>query len=140
MPFDATFRVQDLTNSIEKAKGVVSAIADVIEAQYVATSYSDILGVATEDYIPNAGYLATVDETGTEATPIVGDINDVSLDAKFIGVYATTGQAYSLGDFVTFDDGTAIKMYKANQTIGDPAGAFDLTEWDTVSNLTFVSI
>lgn len=138
--FDHTFRVSELTDAIQAATGVVNAVADVAEAKSVATSYLDILAVATEDYTSNAGYLITVDETGSESSPVAGDINDVSLDANFIGVYATTGQAYSSGDFVTFDDGTAIIMFKANTAISAPAGAFNPTEWDSVSSITYISI
>ena len=140
LPFDAQFRVQDLVDSIQGAIGVVNVIADVVEASHGVVAYVDILAVQTETYAPNAGYLATVDESGSETTPVLGDLNDVSLDANFIGVYATTGQAYSSGDFVTFNDGNAIKFFKANQTIADPAGAFDDTEWDVVSYITYVSV
>ncbi len=140
LPFDAQFRVQNLIDSIQGATGVVNAIADVVEASHGVVAYVDILAVQTETYSPNAGYLATVDETGTETTPVIGDLNDVSLDSDFIGVYATTGQAYSTNDFVTFNDGNAIKFFKANQSIGAPAGAFDLTEWDSISYITYVSI
>ncbi len=136
LEFDATFRVQSLTDFIQAAQGVVSATVDVCEAQHGAISYTLILDVNTETYIPNSGYLQTVDETGTEATPVAGDVNIVADDPNFIGVYATTGQAYSSGDFVLFTNA----MYKANTAISAPAGSFDDTEWDTVSNLTFVSI
>lgn len=140
LPFDGTFRVQDLTDAIQGAVGVVNAIADVCEASFGAVPYVDILAVNTEDYVPNSGYLATVTEAGSETVPIVGDINDVSLNAKFKGVYNGTGVTYLEDDFVTFNDGNAIKMYKANTDLPTPnAGTFDLTKWETVSNLTFVS-
>ena len=140
LPFDALFRVQNLIDSIQGATGVVNVIADTVEASHGVVVYTDVLAVQTETYTPNAGYLATVDETGSESAPVIGDINDVSLDDDFIGVYATTGQAYSTNDFVSFNDGNAIKFYKANQNISADAGTFDTSEWDVVASITYVSV
>ena len=129
LPFDATFRVQDLTDAIQLALGVVNAVADVVEAKFAATSFSDILLVTNESYIPNAGYLATVDETGTEAVPVQGDINVLTpLD------YDDTSTSYAIGDFARFNG----IVFKSN-AVQSP-GAFDPAKWDTVSNLTFISI
>jgi len=139
LPFDSTFRVQDLTAAIQGATGVVNVVADVIEARTIATSYVDILIVQTEDYLANSGYLATVDSSGTEAAPVVGNVE--VLTAAQAPVYLTTGAAYTADvSLVRFDDGVIDTIYKANVNIADPAGAFDPAKWETTANLTLISI
>lgn len=131
LTFDATFRVQDLTDAIQLATGVINTVADVIETKFAVISYENILAVVTEDYVPNAGYLATVDETGTETVPVLGDINIIStLD------YDDTGTSYAVGDFSRFKG----IVFKSNAIQNAPAGAFDTNKWDTISNLTLISI
>lgn len=135
LPFDSTFRVLELTDAIQAARGVINAVADVVDAQFGALPFVSILDVPTEIYLPNAGYLATVDETGSQ-----GDIKVLALPLP-VGVNITDydtakSPEYVTGDFVLFQ-GIA---YKANSDSTDPAGTFDPTIWDTVANLTFISI
>lgn len=133
LPFDNIFRVLDLTDAVQAAQGVVNAVCDVAEATHGALAYTLILDDIEQDYLPNAGYLASVDETGSETTPVFGDINVLTpLDHSASTVYA-------VGDFVRFNDGGSNIVYKCNVII-DPGEAFDATKFDTVSNLTFISI
>ncbi len=131
LPFDSTFRVQDLTDAIQLARGVVNAVADVVEAKFGLLDFTDILTVPTEVYLPNAGYLVTVDETEAPAPirvlalPPPDGVTIVPYDGSL---------TYLTGDFRTFE-GIA---FKANVDIPVPE-AFDPTKWDTVSNLTFIS-
>lgn len=131
LTFDATYRVQDNVDAIQKATGVINVVTDVIEAKYTAISFTNILAVVTEDYIPNAGYLATVDETGTESVPVLGDINIISTSD-----YDDTGTSYIVGDFSRFEG----IVFKSNAIQNAPAGVFDTNKWDKVSNLTLISI
>lgn len=122
LPFDSTFRVQDLTDAIQAARGVVNAVADVIETKYGTLNYEDILAVTTETYLPNAGYLIT------DPSPIVVLIPD--------DYDSTQSPAYSIGAQVRYNG----IVYEAIEVSADPAGIFDLTKWKTVSNLTFITI
>jgi len=127
LPFDGIFKVQDLTDAIQAARGVVNAVADVVEARDAIATYTDILFINTESYNPAAGYFATVDETGSESSPVYGNINVITpadYDATVL---------YSLGDF-TRQNGI---VYKANTNLGPEA--FNSSKWDTVSNITFIS-
>ncbi len=128
LPFDSEFRVQDLTDAIQVARGVINAVADVVEAAFGAVPFTDILANITETYLPNAGYLATVDETGTEAAPVLGDINVLTPD-DYDGTIT-----YVIGSFARFEG----IVFKSNVAIIVPE-AFDPSKWDTVSNLTFIS-
>ncbi|KKN24449.1 hypothetical protein LCGC14_0894740 [marine sediment metagenome] len=119
LPFDSTFRVQDQTDAIQAARGVVNAVADVVEAKFGTLSFSDILAVITETYLPNAGYLVT------DPSPIVV-LTPADYDSSL---------TYVIGDQVRFEG----IVYEANVNIGVPE-AFDPTKWDTISNLTFISI
>ena len=128
LPFDGLFRVQDLTDAIQAARGVVNAVADVVEASDAVAGYTDILGINTETYNPFSGHMATVNETGSESSPVYGSIpilNAATYDSTI---------TYSSGDFVVFNGIT----YKSNTAIGTPE-AFDSAKWDTVSNLTFIA-
>jgi len=121
LPFDSTFRVQDLTDAIQLARGVVNAIADVVEAQFGALDFDDILAVTTEIYLPNAGYLIT------DPSPIV-----VLTPAEYDG-----SLTFGIGDQVRFEG----KVFEANQAVGTGESPTTNPEkWDTVSNLTFISI
>lgn len=128
LPFDSAFRVQDLTNAIEAARGSVNAIADVVEARDVVASYTDILLINTETFQPFAGYFVTVDETGTEAVPVPGSINVLTPADYNATIF------YVIGSFAR----QAGIVFKSNVAITVPE-AFDTTKWDTVSNLTFIS-
>lgn len=128
LPFDSAFRVQDLTNAIEAARGAKNSIADVVQARDVVATYTDILLINTETYQPFAGYFTTVDETGSEAAPVAGSIN-VLTPADYNATIP-----YLLGDFAR-QNGI---VFKSNVAIPIPE-AFDSTKWDTVSNLTFIS-
>lgn len=118
LPFDSIFRVQDLTDAIQAARGVVNAVADVVEAKFGTLDFSDILTVTTETYLPNAGYLVT------DPSPIVV-LTPADYDSSL---------TYVIGDQVRFEG----IVYEANVNIGTPE-AFDPTKWDSVSNLTFLS-
>ena len=128
LPFDGLFRVVDLTDSVQAARGVINAVADVIEASDAVVGYTDILGINTESYNPFSGHMATVDETGSETVPVYGSVPILSA-----GAYNAT-VTYGLGDFAVQGGIT----YKANVAIGVPE-AFDSTKWDTVSNITFIA-
>lgn len=131
LPFDSTFRVQDLTDAIQLARGVVNTVADVVEAKFALLDFEDILAVTTEIYLPNAGYLVTVDETGSPgsirvlALPPPDGVTIIPYDGSL---------TYFIGDFRLFE-GIA---FKALVNIPVPE-AFDPTKWETVSNLTFIS-
>ncbi len=127
LPFDSTFRVQDLTDAIQLARGVVNSVADVVAAKFALLDFEDILAVPTETYLPNAGYLVTVDETGSP-----GSINVLAITENIIPYDGSL--PYSIGDFRLFE-GVA---FKAIVNIPIPE-AFDPTKWETVSNLTFIS-
>lgn len=127
LPFDSVFRVQDLTDAIQLARGVVNAVADVIEAKFALLDFEDILAVPTEIYLPNAGYLVTVDETGSP-----GSINVLAITEGITDYDASI--PYSIGDFRLFG-GIAFKAL-VNIPVPEP---FDPTKWDTVSNITFIS-
>lgn len=122
LPFDSTFRVLELTDAIQVARGVVNAVADVVEAQFGALPFVSILDVPTEIYLPNAGYLKT------DPSPIVVLTPDDYDETK--------SPAYQIGDQVRFEG----IVYEAIIVSADPAGIFDPTKWKTVSNLTFLSI
>lgn len=127
LPFNGSFRIVDLTDAIQAARGVKNAVADTIEVRDNDTGYTDIQSINTESYLPFSGHLATVDETGTESTPVYGDIPIIGASA-----YNPT-TLHAVGVFATFEGIT----YKSNVAI-DPPEAFDPTKWDTVSNLTFI--
>lgn len=118
LPFDSTFKVMDLTDAIQAARGVVNAVADVVEAKFGTLDFSDILTVTTETYLPNAGYLVT------DPSPIVV-LTPADYDSSL---------TYVIGNQVRFEG----IVYEANVNIPVPE-AFDSTKWDTVSNLTFLS-
>lgn len=122
LPFDSTFRVLELTDAIQVARGVVNAVADVVEAQFGALPFVSILDVPTEIYLPNAGYLKT------DPSPILILTPDDYDETK--------SPAYQIGDQVRFGG----IVYEAIAISDDPAGTFDPTKWNTVSNLTFISI
>ena len=119
LPFDSTFRVQDQTDAIQAATGVVNAVADVVEAKFGTLAFSDILTVITEDYLPNAGYLVT------DPSPIVV-LTPADYDATI---------TYLIGDQRRFNG----IVFQANVNIPVPE-AFDATKWDTVSNITYISV
>lgn len=127
LPFDSTFRVQDLTDAIQLARGVINAVADVVEAKFALLDFTNILEVNTETYLPNAGYLVTVDETGSP-----GSINVLAITENIVNYDSSL--IYGIGDFRLFE-GIA---FKANVNIPVPE-PFDPTKWDSVSNLTFIS-
>lgn len=131
LPFDSTFKVMELTDAIQAARGVINAVADVIEAKFGALNFEDILAVPTEIYLPNAGYLVTVDETGSPgsirilALPPPDGVTIVEYDSSI---------AYLIGAFRLFE-GIA---FTAIVDIPTPE-PFDPTKWNTVSNLTLIS-
>lgn len=127
LPFDGAFRVQNLTDSIQGARGIVNAVADVVEARDDTAGYTDILAINTESYQPFSGHFATVDETGSESVPVYGSIPILST-----GIYDSS-LPYLLGDIITYLSIT----YKSN--VATSPEAFDSTKWDTVSNITFIS-
>ena len=127
LPFDSTFRVQDLTDAIQLARGVINAVADVVEAKFALLDFTNILEVNTETYLPNAGYLVTIDETGSP-----GSINVLAITENIVNYDSSL--IYGIGDFRLFE-GIA---FKANVNIPVPE-PFDPTKWDSVSNLTFIS-
>lgn len=131
LPFNSIFRVLELTDKIQVARGVVNAVADVVDARFGSLPFTSILDVPTEIYLPNAGYLATVDEEGT-----IGDIKVLAITENITDYNPTKSTSYLAGDFVLFQ-GIA---FKANTTSATPPGIFDTSIWDTVSNLTFISI
>jgi len=129
LPFDTTFRVQDLTDAIQAARGVVNAVADVVQTKGASiVLYTDVLAVTTETYLPVAGYMETVDETGTDAVPVAGSIN-VLIPADY-----NPNIVYTVGDFVR----QAGIVHKNKTAITVPE-AFDVTKWETVSNITFIT-
>lgn len=122
LPFDSIFRVQDLTDAVQAARGVVNAVADVVEAKFGSLSFSDILTVTTETYLPNAGYLITTPSPIVVLTPA-----DYS---------SSQSPAYPSGTFIRFEG----IVYQSNAISANPAGTFDTAIWDAVSNLTYISI
>jgi len=127
LDFNGLFVVQDLTDSIQQARGVKNAVADVVQVSDAVAGYTDVLLINTETYQPFSGHLATVDETGTESAPIYGSVPIITAAA-----YDST-ITYLLDDFVTFGG----IVYKSNVAISIPE-AFNTTKWDTVSNITFI--
>lgn len=128
LPFDSKFTVQGLTDAIQAARGSTNAVADVVQARDAVATYIDVLTINTESYQPFAGHFSTVDETGTEAVPVYGDIPILTpsdYDSTVI---------YGLGD-LSRQGGI---VYKSNVSIAVPE-AFNSTKWDTVSNITFIS-
>lgn len=119
LDFDNIFRVQDLTDAIQAARGVVNAVTDVIDTKFGALEYSNVLLVPTETFLPNAGYLIT------DPSPIV-ILTPPEYDSSL---------TYSTGDQVRFEG----IVYEAKQDIAVPE-AFDPTKWNTISNLTFISV
>ena len=121
LPFDSTFRVQDLTDAIQLARGVVNAVADVVAAKFGLLDFEDILAVNTETYLPNAGYLVT------DPSPIV-----ILIPALY-----DASLSYSITNQVRFNG----IVFEANQAVGvGESPATNPEKWDTVSNLTFISI
>jgi len=94
LDFDSIFRVQDLTDSIQAARGVVNVIADVVEAKFGLLDFTDILAVPTEIYLPNAGYLVT------EPSPIV-----ILTPALY-----SSSTAYTVGEQVRFEGSGIFKL------------------------------
>lgn len=132
LPFDTTFRVQDLTDAIQAARGVVNAVADVIEAKGSSiTAYTDIQAVSTETYQAVAGYLATTNESGTDASPVIGSIPVL-----------TAAQAPDYNATITYVVGDIIRqagiVYK-NKTAVTVPEAFTIAKWSTISNITFIT-
>ena len=120
LPFDSTFRVQDLTDAIQLARGVVNAVADVIETKFGALSFTDILTVTTETFLPNAGYLITDPSPILILTPALYDssLTYVATDqVRFEGIVFEANQAVATGESPTTNP----------------------EKWDKVSNLTFIS-
>ncbi len=120
LPFDSTFRVQDLTDAIQLARGVVNAVADVVETKFGTLSFTDILAVTTETFLPNAGYLITDPSPILILTPALYDssLTYVATDqVRFNGIVFEANQAVSTGE----------------------SPATNPEKWDTVSNLTFIS-
>lgn len=120
LPFDSTFRVQDLTDAIQLARGVINAVADVVEAKFALLDFTNILEVNTETYLPNAGYLIT------DPSPILVLTPDLYL----------ASQTYSIGNQVIFEG----IVFEANQAVGTgESPSTNPEKWNTVSNLTFIS-
>ena len=120
LDFDSIFRVQDLTDSIQLARGVVNVIADVVEAKFGLLDFTDILAVPTEIYLPNAGYLVT------DPSPIL-----VLTPALY-----SSSTAYTVGEQVRFEG----IVFEANQSVATGESPDTNPEkWDSVSNLTFIS-
>ena len=120
LPFDSIFRVQDLTDAIQTARGVINAIADVVEAKFGAVAFADILAVTTEIYLPNAGYLIT------DPSPIL-----VLTPAVYDGTLT-----FNTGNQVRFEG----KVFEANQAVAvGESPTTNPEKWNTVSNLTFIS-
>lgn len=128
LDFDSAFRIQELIDAIQQARGAVNVVADVVEARDAVAGYTNIITATTQTYLPFSGYFATVDETGSETVPVYGSIN-VLTDADY-----DPSLPYLTGDFARFKD----TMYKSNVDIPVPE-AFTASKWDTVSNLTFIS-
>ncbi len=118
LPFDSIFRVQDLTDAIQAATGVVNAVADVVDTKFAALPYASVLTTITESYLPNAGYLET------DPSPIVV-LTPADYDSTL---------PYVIGDQVR-QDGI---VFEANANLGPEA--FDSTKWDTLSNITYISV
>ena len=120
LPFDSTFKVMELTDAIQEARGVVNAVADVVAAKFGALIFSDILAVQTETYLPNAGYLVT------DPSPIV-----VLTPSDYDG-----SLAYSVTNQVRFNG----IVFEANQAVAaSESPSTNPEKWDSVSNLTFIS-
>ena len=120
LPFDSTFKVMELTDSIQTARGVTNAVADVIEARFGTLAFTDILIVPTEIYLPNAGYLVTDPSPILVLTPSLYE----------------SGTSYSIGQQVRFNG----IVFEANQSVSSgESPATNPEKWDTVSNLTFIS-
>ena len=120
LPFDSTFKVMELTDAIQAARGVVNAVADVVAAKFGALAFSDILAVQTETYLPNAGYLVT------DPSPIV-----VLTPSDYDG-----SLTYSATDQVRFNG----IVFEANQAVATgESPSTNPEKWDSVSNLTFIS-
>ena len=120
LPFDSIFRVQDLTDAIQLARGVVNAVADVVETKFGALSFTDILAVTTETFLPNAGYLVTDPSPILILTPALyeSSLTYTSTDqVRFNGIVFEANQAVATGESPTTNP----------------------EKWDTVSNLTFIS-
>ena len=106
---------------------VINSVADVVEAKFALLDFTNILEVNTETYLPNAGYLVTIDETGSP-----GSINILAITENIVNYDSSL--IYGIGNFRLFE-GIA---FKANVNIPVPE-PFDPTKWDSVSNLTFIS-
>ena len=120
LDFDNVFRVQDLTDAIQLARGVVNAVADVVETKFGALEFSDVLLVPTETFLPNAGYLVT------DPSPIV-----ILTPADYDG-----SLSFSIGDQVRFEG----IVFEANQSVSpSESPSTNPEKWSTVSNLTFLS-
>jgi len=120
LPFDSTFRVSELIDSIQAARGVENVVADVVEARSGILAFEDILVTTTESYLPNAGYLITVPSPILVLTPADYDatLTYVSTDqVRFNGIVFEANQAVAVGESPTVAP----------------------TKWDKVSNLTFIS-
>ncbi len=120
LPFDSIFRVQDLTDAIQLARGVVNAVADVVEAKFALLDFEDILAVQTETYLPNAGYLVT------DPSPILV-LTPADYEASL---------SYSITDQVRFNG----IVFEANQSVSPgESPSTNPEKWDSVSNMTFIS-
>lgn len=119
LPFDSTFRVQDLTDAIQLARGVVNVIADVVEAKFGLLVFEDILATLTQTNLPNSGYYVTDPSPILILTPSAWN--------------PTT--AYVIGNQVRFNQ----IVYEALTNNSNKQPDQNPTDWKTISNLTFIS-
>lgn len=120
LPFDSTFRVQDLTDAIQAARGVKNAIADVVDAKFGLLAFEDVLITLTQTNLPNSGYYVT------DPSPIV-----ILTPADWSPI-----TAYVIGDQVRFNQ----IVYEALTNNNNQQPDENPTDWKTLSNLTFISI
>lgn len=120
LPFDSAFRVADLTDAIQAARGVENAVADVVKTKFGALTFTDVLATVTQTDLPNAGYYVTDPSPIVVLTPSEWNILT----------------AYVIGNQVRFEG----IVYEAltNHTGSQPDTS--PTDWKTVSNLTYLSI
>ena len=117
---EQVFRVQDLTDAIQLARGVKIAIADVVAAKFGALIFSDILAVPTETYLPSSGYLITDPSPIVVLTPDLYDPLD----------------SFSVGNQTRFEG----VVFEANQSVAPgESPATNPEKWETISNLTYIS-
>ena len=80
------------------------------------------------------GLGVTSDWDGTAAFKRVSKFEQTADADDYTGAsaYATSGTAYSSGDTVSYEGG----FYKANTSISAPAGAFTLSKWDNIGEIS----